>query len=106
MVVDTSIVWGIKDIFMVVGFFGGLIGIYIKHQIDFTQFKTETNLRLKIQDNKISLIDSVIEEQKLIQQEILLDNRETKTILQNIVKLLDSLEHKLDKHIDKFDASR
>lgn len=86
----------VKDIFIIVGFVGGLIGIYIKNQIDLTKFKTETNLKMKMYDKEINTIKLSLEDQKIVQHEILLDMRETKTIVSSMVKLLDKINDKLD----------
>ena len=87
----------IKDVFMIVGFLTGLIGIYIKHQIDFAKFKTEINLRVTMHTEKLKTLESIISKQTTIQQELLLDSRESKTMLNNVVHILNELKSKINK---------
>jgi beta-phosphoglucomutase-like phosphatase (HAD superfamily) len=88
----------IKDIFMVVSFVGGLIGIYIKHQIDFTRFKTDTDRRMQQYEKELNKLQNNLDKQTAIQQELLLESKEQKVVLQQVVSLLNELRVKFDTY--------
>lgn len=98
--VNTNIL-NVKDILMVVSFVGGLLAIYIKHQIDFAKFKAEINIKVNMHEEKLKKIETIVEKQTEIQQELLLDTRESKTMLSNVIRLIDDLRIKVDTFLTK-----
>lgn len=83
---------------MVVSFVGGLIGIYIKHQIDFTRFKTDTDRRMQQYEKELNKLQDNLDRQTAIQQELLLESKEQKVVLQQVVGLLNELRVKFDTY--------
>jgi len=87
----------LKDLLIILTFFGSLITVYINNRKTFIQFKTEIEVKQKLLEDRIALMEKQVDKQKEVEQELLLDGRETRTILMSIAKSIDELKERITK---------